>query len=87
MMRCILQAAIQAASDAGQLFITAAGNEQLDLDQQPVYPSSYKYDSLISVIASNQSEQPAWFTNKGQSSTDLAAPGVNILSTIPKGYG
>ncbi|CAN5540565.1 hypothetical protein BH24ACT26_BH24ACT26_20300 [soil metagenome] len=67
----------------------------------PAYPASYDLGSILSVAASNHRDQygsstacslrtgnPRWpcaFTNWGHDSVDVAAPGVDILSTIPGG--
>ncbi len=37
--------------------------------------------NLICVGASDQNDQPAWFSDYGAANVDLFAPGVNILST------
>ena len=38
---------------------------------------------MISVAATDSNDQLAWFSNYGATTVDLAAPGVNILSTWP----
>lgn len=63
------------------LHITAAGNSNSDTDSSPHYPSSYNLDNIISVAATDHNDLYASFSNYGASSVDLAAPGVNILST------
>ncbi len=65
------------------LFITAAGNEITNNDYMPSYPASYKLPNIISVAASDQSDELAFFSNQGSNTISVAAPGVNILSTIP----
>ncbi len=79
--------AIKAAADAGILFIAAAGNNQngngIDIDQDPRYPAAYNLDNIISVAASDQNDDIAYFSNYGQISVDVSAPGVNILSLHP----
>lgn len=62
--------------------IAAAGNDALDNDALPHYPSSYDLENIISVAATDHSDLLADFSNYGQNSVDLAAPGVNILSTV-----
>ena len=84
----IWQAAIQAAGDAGQLFITAAGNDHKDIDKYPCHPASYDLDNMIVVSATDQAEHLTKHSNTGPNSVHLAAPGLRILSTIPIGsYG
>jgi subtilisin family serine protease len=77
--------AIETADGADSLFVAAAGNSLSDNDADPMYPASYDAPNVISVAASDQFDSRAWFSNYGDSSVDLAAPGVNILSTWPGG--
>ena len=65
------------------LFITAAGNERTDNDDMPSYPANYDLPNIISVAASNQSDDLAYFSNQGKNTVSVAAPGVSILSTLP----
>ena len=77
--------AIKSARDAGVLFVAAAGNSGLNTDLFPSYPSSYDLDNVISVGALAKNDVLASFSNYGESSVDIAAPGVAILSTVPGG--
>ena len=77
-----LQDAIAASANANMLFVAAAGNDGRDSDARAYYPASYDNDNVISVAATNASDELASFTNFGQTSVDLSAPGVSILSTI-----
>ena len=76
-------AAIQAAGNAGIVFVVAAGNDAANNDTTPSYPASYRLANMIVVAASDQSDALASFSNYGATKVDLAAPGVNILSTVP----
>ena len=76
-------AAIQAAGNAGIIFCAAAGNSSLNHDVTAVYPASYRLNNMIVVAASDQSDALASFSDYGPTTVDLAAPGVNILSTVP----
>jgi subtilisin family serine protease len=70
------------------LFIAAAGNNGTNNDLTPFYPASHRLPNIISVAATNHNDMRAGFSNYGLFSVDLAAPGVNILSTIPSNsYG
>jgi subtilisin family serine protease len=80
-------AAIQAAGDAGIVFCAAAGNDSANNDVAPVYPASYRLPNMIVVAASDSNDALAGFSNFGATTVDLAAPGVNILSTIPVNQG
>lgn len=84
-----LRDAIQASQDAGVLFIAAAGNGHSgvgydnDTDSKPGYPASYDNDIIISVAALNRTNELGDFSNWGQKSVDIGAPGVDIYSTVP----
>ncbi|MCK4792764.1 MAG: S8 family serine peptidase, partial [Desulfobacteraceae bacterium] len=71
------------ANAGGILFITSAGNERTDNDVMPSYPANYDLPNIISVAASNQFDELAYFSNYGENTVSLAAPGVSILSTLP----
>lgn len=80
--------AIKAAGETyGQLFIAAAGNDGLDNDEEPHYPSSYDLPNIIAVAAIDSNGMLADFSCYGLESVDIAAPGVDILSTVPGGAG
>jgi subtilisin family serine protease len=77
----------RAGETYGQLFIAAAGNDGVDNDQTPHYPSSYDLTNIIAVAAIGDDGALADFSCYGLESVDLAAPGVDILSTIPGAGG
>jgi subtilisin family serine protease len=77
-----LDSAIRASADAGILFVSAAGNSGTNNDWQPHYPSNYHTSNMISVAASNSNGDLASFSNYGQSTVHIAAPGVAIRSTV-----
>jgi len=79
-----LMEAIQRARDAGILFVAAAGNSGVNMDSRPEYPAGYEVENIVSVAAVDSAGQLASFSNYGHS-VDVAAPGVNILSTTPDG--
>ena len=72
---------IEYANSLGCIFVAAAGNSALDNDTTPVYPASYELPNIISVAATDENDDLATFSNYGETSVDLAAPGVNIVST------
>lgn len=81
-----LYEAIERAKAKNVLFIAAAGNDGKDNDKhngQESYPAAFDNDNLISVAATDNKDSLAFFSNYGKKSTHLAAPGVNIYSTIP----
>jgi subtilisin family serine protease len=77
------RAVIQAAGTAGIVFCAAAGNSSLDHDVTADYPASYRLANMIVVAASDQNDALASFSDYGATTVDLAAPGVNVLSTVP----
>lgn len=79
----ILKDAIQSNSDAGILFVAAAGNSQSDNDSLLDYPSSYYLPNIISVAATDRMDQLAFFTSYGPHTVHVSAPGYEILSTVP----
>lgn len=83
-----LEEAMNRAIKSGVLFVCAAGNDGMDTDATPHYPSSYPNMGILSVAALSPNESLAPFSNYGELSVDIAAPGVDILSTLPDGaYG
>jgi subtilisin family serine protease len=67
------------------LFIFSAGNSGLSNDEYPHYPSKIKLPNTLSIGATN-GEFLATFSNFGLKSVDIGAPGVAILSLVPKVY-
>lgn len=76
-----LRDAITRAQLDNQLFVAAAGNSGTNNDTSPHFPSSYPQDNVIAVAATDVDDNLASFSNFGEASVDLAAPGVAILST------
>ena len=80
------------AATKGVLFVCAAGNGGSDgigdnNDQVHNYPSDYTCENIIAVAASTDSDVLTGFSNYGNVSVDIAAPGENILSTLPVSMG
>lgn len=83
-----LSAAISNAQNAGHIFVAAAGNWASNNDFQPTYPAVYPQPNVVSVAATDDDDKLAGFSNYGEYTVDLAAPGVSILSTLPgNNYG
>lgn len=79
---------INYAHQNGALLIVAAGNNSNNNDTIPYYPASYNLPNIISVAATNEKDELASYSNYGQISVDVAAPGGNgitgnIYSTTP----
>jgi len=81
----ILKNAIERASNEGIMVVVAAGNEGNDNDRNPSYPASYNLPNIISVAAIGERGELASFSNRGRASVHIAAPGVDIFSTITGG--
>jgi len=77
------QAEKDAIDASPALFVCSAGNSDSNNDQEPHYPSSYSSDNIIAVAATDQNDALASFSNYGPNSVQVAAPGTNILSTVP----
>jgi thermitase len=76
----LVHEAIRYAYDNGVLVIAAAGNENTNMK---LYPAGY--DEVIAVAATDEYDSKAPWSNWGDW-IELAAPGVNIISTVPWGY-
>lgn len=72
--------AIDYARDRGAVVVAAAGNGDTS---DPTYPAASP--GVLAVAATNRYDRRAAFSNFGNW-VDVAAPGVEILSTIPRGY-
>lgn len=72
-----------AIDSSNAVVVCAAGNEHSNNDTLPSYPSNFSSSNIISVAATNQSDNLASFSNYGKTSVDLAAPGVSVLSIVP----
>lgn len=71
----------------GTLFVFAAGNETNNNDADPAWPCSLGAPNVLCVAATAANDALAPFSNYGANNVDLAAPGVDILSTVPgNGY-
>ena len=78
-----LYEAIERFKNAWWLFITAAWNETNNNDgAYSAYPCSYNLDNIICVAATTQNWWLANFSNYWNTSVDIWAPWVNILSTV-----
>ena len=79
---------INRANASDMLFVVAAGNSGTNNDAAPTYPASYGAANQITVAATDINDSVPSFSNYGQFSVHLGAPGNGILSTIPGGaYG
>ena len=85
-----LRNTIAATGNAGMLFVVAAGNGGADgvgdnNDFYASYPSNYDLPNVVAVTATDRYDNLASFSNYGAVTVDLAAPGVDIASTVSGG--
>ena len=85
-----LAIALRRAYDSGVFVVAAAGNapddgEAVDLDARPLYPVCLDRDSsenfVYGVVATDENDRRAAFSNYGASCADISAPGTRMLST------
>lgn len=75
--------AIKRADDKGIIFIAAAANDGKNNDTVEMYPANNGYPNSITVAASGSGDaKPSW-SNFGTARVHVAAPGENIMSTLP----
>ncbi|MFZ9407564.1 MAG: S8 family serine peptidase, partial [Burkholderiaceae bacterium] len=89
--------AISRANAANILFVAAAGNSTTNIDKNAAYPAGYGTTTIntsgqilftglpnvIAVAAIDSAGALASFSNYGATTVHIAAPGVDILSTVP----
>ena len=80
-----LSDAITSSEQADILFVAAAGNDGVDNDVSPHYPSNYEHESILSVASTTHTDAMSGFSQWGLTSVDMGAPGSAILSTVPGG--
>ncbi len=67
------------------LVICGAGNNDLDIDNNPIYPAAYNLTNIISVGSCGSNDTKSSSSNFGRNSVDIFAPGENIYSTNKNG--
>ncbi|MET8248762.1 type VII secretion-associated serine protease mycosin [Streptomyces sp. NPDC005202] len=77
-----LKEAIDAALAQKIVVVASAGNDGLGGNVKKTYPASY--DGVLAVAASDRNNERASFSQSGDF-VGVAAPGVDIVSTVPKG--
>ncbi|WP_460503893.1 S8 family serine peptidase, partial [Hymenobacter agri] len=89
--KAVVDAAMRYANAKGVLLVHGAGNDHLNYDSMPAFPSTrflngQTIPNLITVGASartNDEHLVADFSNYGSNTVDVFAPGVDIVSTYP----
>ena len=69
----------------GAVWSVSAGNSSLNRDNQMYYsyPNNINSANIITVASSTADETPSSFTDFGNYTVDIFAPGSNIMSTYP----
>ncbi|MFJ9618892.1 type VII secretion-associated serine protease mycosin [Streptomyces noursei] len=82
----LLEQAVKRAQQAGILIVAAAGNSGASGEEKNIYPAAYSkdYDNVLAVAASDRNNERASFSQPGPF-VNIAAPGVDMVSTVPLG--
>lgn len=81
-----LTEAIERAKSKNIIFVAAAGNSGTDNDKNGHIPASLSPENIISVGAITRFGWVPSFSNFGETSVDVFAPGVLIKSTLANNY-
>ncbi len=79
------EAIAEAFRKSSCLHMMSAGNSGTNNDVHPHYPSDYEMPNNIAVAATDRNDKLASFSCYGKKNVDIAAPGKDILSTVPGG--
>ncbi|MDG9727841.1 type VII secretion-associated serine protease mycosin [Streptomyces sp. DH41] len=77
-----LEAAVDDALAKEIVIVASAGNDGLGGNIKKTYPASY--EGVLAVAASDRNNERASFSQSGDF-VDVAAPGVDMISTVPRG--
>ncbi|MCP9986231.1 type VII secretion-associated serine protease mycosin [Streptomyces sudanensis] len=78
----LLKEAVQQALDEEIVVVASAGNDGLDGNVKKTYPASY--EGVLAVAASDRNNERAAFSQSGDF-VGVAAPGVDMITTVPGG--
>lgn len=73
---------IDIVGEKGAISVCAAGNDGANNDEGETYPLDIDSPYMLSVAASREDGKLASFSNYGENTVDMAAPGTDILSTV-----
>jgi membrane-anchored mycosin MYCP len=76
-----LRDSVAAAVKRGALIVAAAGNDGADGNSTKTYHAAYP--GVLAVAASDRNDERAYFSQSGDF-VGVAAPGVDMVSTVPK---
>ncbi len=77
-----LSTSVAKAIKAGVVIVASAGNDGGNRKHKKTYPASYP--GVLAVAASDRNNERAYFSQSGDF-VDVAAPGVDMVSTVPGG--
>jgi thermitase len=77
--------AIHEAEVKGILFVAASGNDSKDSDISGYYPADYGLSNILSVTAVDPDKVVLPSSNYGVKTVQIAAPGSDIISSLPGG--
>ncbi len=72
----------EAMKSSDILFICSAGNNNKDVTLNPVYPACFDLPNVLSIASVDKNNRLSKFSSYGKE-VDLAAPGEDVLSTLP----
>ncbi len=75
----------QAFAESPAMHFLSAGNNGRNNDTYDRFPGDYNLPNFIRVAATDHNDELARFSNWAPTTVELAAPGVNTLSTVPGG--
>jgi len=75
-------ALLKEAEQKGIILVAAAGNDGEDLGKSPYFPAAYGLSNIISVAATDRNNSLIKESNYGEG-VDIAAPGLDIFSSLP----
>ncbi|MEV4976470.1 type VII secretion-associated serine protease mycosin [Streptomyces scopuliridis] len=78
----LLKQAVNNALAEETVIVASAGNDGLGGNVKPTYPASY--EGVLAVAASDRNNERAAFSQSGEF-VGVAAPGVDMVSTVPGG--
>ncbi len=81
-----LEEAMASAASHGMLLVASAGNTGRDFGRQPNYPAAFSIANLINVASTNRWDYLSYFSAYSATSVHIAAPGEDIISTVPDGH-
>ena len=78
------QDAIATLQDDDILYVAAGGNDDSNTDVGELnYPANLDADNIVAVAATNRQDNIASFSQYGPLTVDVAAPGLQIVTTAP----